>query len=97
MSVGLTISKDEIDRRAGDTASAFQRAFNDVAMLKSYLDATPDNDMVLLGYTASEVASLKTAWNDLWRLYTVWTGTATVDQPYDFRTFVRRLWGVGAF
>ena len=97
MSVGLPITKSEIDSRAGDTARAFQRAFADVATLKGYLDATPDADLVALGYTAGEVATLKTAWADLSQLGTIWAGAASLATAKDFRTFVRQLWGVGAF
>jgi hypothetical protein len=95
MPVGLTITKDEIDKRAGDIARTFQRSFEDVGTLKGFLDATPEADLVALGYTSDEVASLKTAWNDLAQLTTL--GQATLAEPKDFREFVRRLWGVGAF
>jgi hypothetical protein len=97
MAVGLTITKDEIDKRAGDIARSFQRSFEDVGTLKGFLDATPEADLIALGYTSAEVASLKTAWNDLAQLTTIWAGQAALAAPKDFREFVRRLWGVGAF
>ena len=97
MSVGLGITKAEIDKRAGDITSSFQRAFNDTATLKLYLDATADADLVALGYTAQEVTLIKSAWADLAQLGAIWTGTAALDTPKDFRTFVRQIWGVGAF
>lgn len=97
MSVGLPVSKNEIDNRAGDIARSFQAAFDNVAVMKVYLDGTVDADLVALGYTADEVATLKTAWADLTELGTIWTGQAALTAPKDFRTFVRRIWGVGAF
>jgi hypothetical protein len=97
MSVGLPATKAEIDSRAGDIARAFQRNFDDVAVLKGFLDATPDPDLIELGYTADEVASLKTAWSDLSQLGTIFAGGAALPAAKDFRVFVRRLWGVGAF
>jgi len=97
MSVGLPVSKSEIDSRAGDIARAFQSAFNDVAMLQQYLTATPDGDLVALGYTSGEVATLKTAYADLTQLGTLWIGAAALPAAKDFRTFVSRLWGVGSF
>ena len=97
MSVGLPATKQEIDSRAGDIARAFQRTFADVVTLQSYLAATPDGDLVTLGYSANEVAVLKTAFTDLTQLGTIWTGSAALAQAKDFRTFVRQLWGVGAF
>lgn len=97
MSVGLPVTKSEIDSRAGDIARAFQDQFNDVATMQSFLLATPNPDLEALGYTADDVAALKTAFTDLAQLGTIWTGQAALASAKDFRVFVRRLWGVGAF
>jgi len=97
MSVGLPASKQEIDARSGDIARGFQKAFDDVATMKGYLDATPEADLVALGYTAQEVAIVKTAWSDLWQLAEIWAGHANLPAAKDFRQFVRQLWGVGSF
>jgi hypothetical protein len=97
MSVGLPVTKNEIDQRAGDTARNFQRAFEDVATLQTFLASTADPDLIALGYTAGEVATLKSAYADLTQLGTIWTGSAALPAAKDFRAFVRLLWGVGAF
>jgi hypothetical protein len=97
MSVGLAVTKQEIDARAGDLARGFQKSFEDVATLQGYLEQTPNADLVALGYTDDEVATLKTALVDLTQLGHIWAGTEALEVPKDFRTFVRRLWGVGAF
>jgi hypothetical protein len=97
MSVGLPVSKTEIDQRSGDTARAFQRAYEDAATMQMYLVATTEEQLVALGYTPQEVAVLKTAYNDLEFLGQVWVGQVAQPTPKDFRTFVRQLWGVGAF
>jgi predicted DNA-binding protein (UPF0278 family) len=97
MSVGLAVTKEEIDSRAGDIARSFQRAFDDVAVLKGFLDATPDADLIALGYEPEEVAVLKSGWNTLAELGTIWIGAAPLPTAKDFRVFVRPLWGVGAF
>jgi hypothetical protein len=97
MSVGLPVTKSEIDTRSGDIARAFQRQFEDVGTMQTFLEQTPEADLVALGYTASEVAILKTAYNDLTQLTRIWLGNEALAAPKDFRTFVRQLWGVGAF
>ena len=97
MSVGLAVSKGEIDARAGDIARTFQRAFEDVTTLQAYLSSVTEQDLVAMGYSAQEVAVLKTGYNDLTQLGTIWVGAASLAQPKDFRTFVRQMWGVGAF
>lgn len=97
MSVGLTVTKGEIDSRAGDIARAFQQQFENVATMQGYLTATPEADLIALGYTADDVATLKTAWNDLAQLARIWAGAEPLAAAKDFRVFVSRLWGVGAF
>lgn len=97
MSVGLPVTKNEIDVRAGDLARAFQDHFIDVGVMQSFLERTPNADLEGLGYTADEVATLKTAYVDLAQLSRIWMGTEALATAKDFRQFVQRLWGVGAF
>jgi hypothetical protein len=97
MSVGLDITKREVDTRAGDIARAFQRAFDDVATMQGFLLRTVDSDLIALGYTADDVATLKTAYTDLAQFGGIWAGRDPLPAAKDFRTFVSRLWGVGAF
>jgi hypothetical protein len=97
MSVGLPVTKDEIDSRAGDTARSFQKAFEDTITMQSYLTQTADADLVTLGYTEAEVSTLKSAFSDLAQLGQIFAGSAGLAAPKDFRTFVRQVWGVGAF
>ena len=97
MSVGLPVTKDEIDARAGDISRTFQRVFEDVVTMQQFLTAKTEADLVAYGYTSDEVASLKTAFNDLNELGELWIGQSALAAPKDFRVFVSRLWGVGAF
>jgi hypothetical protein len=97
MSVGIITTKNDLDARAGEIARSFQAAFTDVATLQLYLAATVDADLEALGYSAGEVATLKTAYADLAQLGTIWTGSAALAAPKDFRTFAKQLWGLGAF
>ena len=95
--VGLPVTQDEINTRAGEIARGFQRQFEDVTTMQEYLLQTPDSDLIALGFTADDVASLKTAFGDLAQLGRIWVGAEPLAAAKDFRTFVRRLWGVGAF
>jgi len=97
MSVGHPVTKDEIDARAGDITRRFQQSFGDVVTMQQYLVAAANVDLEALGYTAQEVAVLKTAFTDLEQLGRIWTGAEALAAPKDFRTFVKQLWGVGAF
>ena len=97
MSVGLPVTKAEIDTRAGDIARGFQQAFENVLTMQTYLEATLDTDLVALGYTQQDVAMLKAAFGDLTQLAKIWSGAEALPAAKDFRAFVRHLWGVGAF
>ena len=97
MPVGYAPTKAEIDARAGEIARVFQKSFDDVATMSGYLSRTVDQDLIALGYSTDEVATLKTAFADLAQLGLIWVGAETLDAPKDFRTFVARLWGVGSF
>ena len=97
MSVGMAVSKSEIDARSGDITRQFQKSFDDVLTLQSFLVDTPDADLVALGYTQQEVTVLKSAFNDLAQLTQIWTGNQNLTNAYDFRTFVKQVWGVGSF
>jgi len=97
MSVGLVITKSEIDTRAGDIARQFQNTFGDVVTMQQFLTATVNADLEALGYTPDDVATLKTAFADLMQLGEIWTGAQPLPAAKDFRVFVSRLWGVGAF
>lgn len=96
MSVGLLTTKGEIDSRMGDLARSQQKVFKELTVLKGYLDATVDADLIALGYTQDEVAILKSAAADLSEFSQVFVGNVAVSPAKDFSQFVRQLWGVGA-
>lgn len=97
MSVGMGKSKQELDALAGDITREFQKRFNDVLTLKGYLDGADESELEGMGYTPQDVATLKTAWADLFQLTQIWTGAASLASPKDFRVFVKQLWGIGSF
>ena len=98
MSVGLPVTKSEIDNRAGDMARSFQRLAGDVTTLKGFLDSSDEASLVTLGYTPEEIAVLKSAISDLEQLVVqIGYGTQSLSAPKDFTQFLRQLWGVGAF
>jgi hypothetical protein len=98
MPIGLPVTQNEINTRAGDIARTFQRLAGDVTTLKAYLDATSEADLVALGFTAPEVGIMKSAIIDLEHLVVrIGTGAEPLAQAKDFTVFLRQLWGVGAF
>ena len=94
MSVGMTASKGDVDSQAGQVTLQLREAMRAVQLFQGWLATQPDADLVALGYTSGEVATLKSAMNDLNQLRTIYEGTATLAVAKDFRAFAKLLTGV---
>lgn len=93
--VGLSVTKADIDAIAGATARSVNVVFRDVVFFKAYLDTKTDGDLIALGYVQAEVDSLRSAFGDLKQLTDIFNGAATLGVAKDFKTFAKRLWGLG--
>lgn len=93
MSVGYTVTKSDLDARAGGLAVAVRSEFEQIANLKIWLDAQADLVLTGMGYTVGEVSILRSAVADLAKLGDVYRGTQTQTPVYDFRTFAKQLTG----
>ena len=95
MAVGLPTNKLDIDPKAGSIAVRLRDVFQEIQYTQAWLAGQPDADLVALGYTQAEVNTLKSALSDLDQLRTIFTGNATLATAKDFRTFAKRLCGLG--
>jgi hypothetical protein len=97
MPAGLNaaLTKQSIDITIGDACQKLNIAFIDVGNATRFLAPAQDADLIELGYTAEDVANLRSAMADLDRLRRVYEGLEGVDPAYDFRTFSQRLYGTG--
>jgi hypothetical protein len=95
MAVGLPTNKLDIDSKAGSIAVRLRDVFQEIQYTQAWLAGQPDADLVALGYTQAEVNTLKSALSDLDQLRTIFTGNATLATAKDFRTFAKRLCGLG--
>lgn len=93
--VGLQTSRSEIDAVAGSIARDLNVLMKRVTVLKAYLDQTPDADLTAMGYTAQDVALLKSAFADAAQLEAIFRGAGTLADAKDFRAFLRQVWGLG--
>jgi hypothetical protein len=96
MSVGLPVDKFQLDSQAGGLARTIEQWTSQAEQLKQYLDAAPDADLEAppFGYTADEVATLKSAATDMATLAAVYKGTAELTPARDLGVFSRRLMGL---
>jgi hypothetical protein len=99
MSVGRTNSKTELDSALGAITSSLFATMDNVAKVKSSVDAITDTALQAapFGYTAGEVAQIRSMLTDLDKLRTVFVGTATQATTYDFRTFSKLALGNGLY
>jgi len=104
MSIGVQPSKNDIDTFMTRVSKRLAVGFEELQQLKFWLDSKADADLVNYGYTAGEAAVIRSAFSDLDKLRQVWEGTAIIASGgavttgasgYDFRTFVKQLFGFG--
>lgn len=97
MSVGRIISKGEIDVQIGDWASMFQKQLQRITTLKGFFDSQTDDQLVALGYIATEVPIIRAGINDGWQHAQITIGQAALASPQDFRQYISQFWGVGNY
>jgi hypothetical protein len=88
---GYPVTKEIIDSRAGFLAQTLRDAFVGVQVLKDYLDATPDADLVALGFTSEDVAVIKSSFTDLAKLGRIAHAQDTQAAASDFFFWAKRL------
>jgi hypothetical protein len=96
MSVGFAVDKGVIDGRAGNIVMQLREYFDQVSLLKVWLDATPDTTLQAapFSYTAPEVATLKSAITDLDNLRKVANGQQAQAQANNFFFWANKLTGI---
>jgi hypothetical protein len=91
--VGLPADQPSINQRAGSVALMIRTAFEQIETLQAFLAGQQDSALVALGYTAGEVAILKSAISDLDLLRRIYQGAATQAALKDFTVFPHQLTG----
>jgi len=96
VSVGFTVTKADLDQRAGAIALDLRSVLYRIQIYKQTLDTLTVGQLQGLGYAVSpdEASLLKSAFADMDKLRQIYEGTATQATTYDFRTFAKLLTGV---
>ncbi|MGZ3714575.1 MAG: hypothetical protein ACXVA4_04085, partial [Ktedonobacterales bacterium] len=93
---GIQPTKADIDSMSGSLSRELNSVMERITEFKAWLDTQTDNNLqTTYGYTASDTANLRSAFNDLAQLVTIYQGTATLATAKDFRTFAKLIWGFG--
>jgi hypothetical protein len=69
MSIGFVVTKQQLDGEMGANALALRHDFRIALEKRHFFVITPDATLVALGYTAAEVATIKSAYADLEAAY----------------------------
>lgn len=93
--VGLNPAKSEIDTVSGGILRDVHTSLDRAKKFKFWLDAKTDGQLIAIGYVQAEVDDMRSAYADANQLSTLYDGTATLGVAKDFRTFARRLFGLG--
>lgn len=94
MSVGIVTTKNTFDIASGQLAKQIAEWARSATDLDQYLDTLTDADLEALGYTADDVALLKSAAGDMATLAAIYRGEQAQAPAYDFRTFTLRIAGL---
>lgn len=93
---GIEVTKDSINRRVGGVAAQLFSTFAEIRKIKEWLDGVSASNLeTVYGFTPTEAANIKSAYTELAELAAVWQGSQAVITAKDYRTFPRRLTGVG--
>lgn len=98
VAVGASVTAADINSTSAQLVRMVFSALTSVQQFKEgCLDTLTDADLIMLGYTAGEVALLRSAVGDLDQLRDLWDGGATLAVAKDFRVFAKRLLGTGLY
>jgi hypothetical protein len=94
MSAGFPIDKPTLDARAGWLVQQLRDTLEQIVTVKSVLDGLDEAALEAMGYTADDVATLKSGFTDLSNLAAVAHGQQAQPQASDFFFFAKRLTGL---
>lgn len=95
MAVGISVTKEALDRAAGKSVLQLHSVFETIEKVKSYLDGRSDADLISsFGYTQDEVTLLKTSFTALDKLRRIAGGQATQADADNFFFWADQLTGL---
>lgn len=97
MPVGIPVTKADVNNTFTTLSRQLHNTFQSIQQFQTYLAATPDQDLIDMGFSSGEVAQIKSGMTDADQLRQVFQGTATRTPAYDYRTFLKLGLGVGLF
>ena len=97
MAAGVPYKKDAINNTVGSVVQQVYASLDNARKVQTALAATPNQTLLDLGFVQADIDSMKSAFVDLDNLRQVFEGGRNQTVAYDFRTFAKRLIGIGLF
>jgi hypothetical protein len=94
---GIPFNKDAVNHTLGSVTQQVYAALDNARKIQQALAATPNQTLLDMGFTQADIDSMKSAYVDLDNLRQIFEGGRTQAVAYDFRTFAKRLIGIGLF
>lgn len=83
--------------RVGGLLSQLDGAFLRIQQLKLFLDTIPDATLTSAwGFPQADIDIMRSAFNDIEQLRTIYQGTANLSVAKDFRTFAKQGYAYGS-
>jgi hypothetical protein len=94
---GVPFNKDALNNSLGSVVQQIYASLDNARKVQTALAATPNQTMLDMGFTQADIDSIKSAFVDLDNLRQVFEGGRNQTVAYDFRTFAKRLIGIGLY
>jgi|SRR5687768_2298507 len=97
MAAGVPFNKDAVNHEIGSVTRQVYASLDNVRKVQQALAATPNQTLLDMGFVQADIDSIKSAFVDLDNLRQVFEGGRNQTVAYDFRTFAKRLIGIGLY
>lgn len=94
MSVGLAVTKDQVDVICGGIAKELHRQLNRGQDLFQAMQDVTDAQLGTMGYTAQEITDLRAALSDMNDLGKIYKGNIALAAAKDFRLSFKKIYGI---
>lgn len=94
MAAGFEVTKADLDRRMGSAVITLRDSFVQIQRIAEFLGRMTDEDLLEMGYTADEIALVKSSFGDLMVLKSVAEGAQAQPSATNFFAWGSRLTGL---
>lgn len=95
MAIGLGFSKNDVDQLLGGTCRDINNILYRLSQISDRITLMQDADLTALGYSSTEVATIRTFITNMATLKAVFTGAQALTTPHAFVMDIAQFFGSG--